>query len=57
MLRIDERRALLRVRLRQQTFTWGLNKSRISVIAIAVGVAQLQRLDDRVDVFGAIALH
>ena len=57
MLRIDERRALLRVRFGEETFTRRLHKSWITVVGIAVGITQFQGFDDGVDVLRAIALH
>ena len=55
--RIDQLRALLRVRLRQQPFRRTLHERRIGVVAVAIRVRELHRLDDRVEVVGAVVLH
>ena len=56
-VRIDERRALLRVGLRKEPFGGHLHERRIRVVRIAVRVCELHRLNNRVEVVGARMAH
>ena len=55
--RVDQRRALLRIGLRQQAFARHLHERRVGVVGVAVGVGQLHRLGDGVHVVGAVVAH
>src|SRR3977135_1786031 len=54
---IDELSALLRISFRQQTFGRGFDEGRITVVAVAVRIGELERLDHGMDVVGAVMLH
>ena len=55
--RIDLRGTLLRVSLRQQTLGGTLDECLVGIVAVAIGVGELQRFDHRVDVVRAVPPH
>ena len=57
LTRVDQRGALLGVGLRQQALGRHLHERRVAVVGVAVGVGQLHRLDDRVDVVRRCRAH
>ena len=57
LLRIDQRRAFLRVRLRQQPLAGHLHERRIGVVGVAIRIRELHRLGDGVQVIRAGVAH
>ena len=56
-LRIDQRRALLRVFFRKQPGRRHRHEGRVRVVAVAIRIRELHRLDDGVEVVGARVAH